>query len=91
MPLNSPVAPKSMRASTYIGMLLSMVLSCKGISVPLQSVAEDTREENSEGWSVVCSGMTCSVFGSVIAGDCGVNISFVDPTVFASSTENLLV
>jgi len=89
--MNSPVAPKSMRASIEIAVLLPMVLSCKGILVPLQSVAELTRKGSSEGWSVVCSGMTCSVFSLVIAGDCGVNISFVDPTVLASSTENLLV
>ena len=31
-----------------------------------------------------------SVFGSS-TGDCGVNISLVDPTVLVSSTENLLV
>jgi len=40
---------------------------------------------------VVCFGMTCSGFSLVIVGDCGVNISSVDPTVLASSIENLLV
>src|SRR5882672_1013313 len=34
--------------------------------------------------------MAFSVFGSS-TGDCGVNISLVDPTVLVSSTENLLV
>src|SRR5882672_1356795 len=34
--------------------------------------------------------MAFSVFGSSM-GDCRVNISLVDPTVFVSSTENLLV
>ena len=34
--------------------------------------------------------MAFSVFGSSM-GDCGVNISLVDPTVLISSTENLLV
>ena len=66
MSMNSPVAPESMRASTNIGMLLSMVLSHKGISVPLWSVAEHTRKRSSEGWGVVCLGMTYSVFGSVM-------------------------
>src|SRR5882672_12532362 len=35
-------------------------------------------------------GTAFSVFGSSM-GDCGVNISLVDPTVLVSSTENLLV
>src|SRR5882672_10989793 len=35
-------------------------------------------------------GMAFSFFGS-LTGDCGVNISLVDPTVLVSSTENLLV
>ena len=35
--------------------------------------------------------MACSVLGSVVTGDCGVNMSSVDPTVLVSSTENLLV
>ena len=34
--------------------------------------------------------MAFSVLGSSMV-DCGVNISLVDPTVLASSTENLLV
>ena len=91
MSMNSPVDPKSMRALTDRGVLLYMLLSRKGILVPLWSVAERMRKGRSEGWSVVCSGTTCSVFRWVIAGDCRVNISFVYPTVLASSTKNLLV
>ena len=52
MSMNSPVAPESMRALTDIGVLLTMVLSHKGILVPLCSVAEHTRKGSSEGWSV---------------------------------------
>src|SRR5882724_3506209 len=67
-----------------MGALLSMVLSCSGMSVPLQSVAEHMRKGGS-------SGMACSVLSSVVTGDCEVNMSSVDPTVLVSSTENLLV
>src|SRR5882724_12781711 len=61
-----------------------MVLSCSGMSVPLQSVAEHMRRGGS-------SGMACLVLSSVVTGDCGVKMSSVDPTVLVSSTENLLV
>ena len=44
-----------------------------------------------EGWDRGSSGMTCSVIGWFVAGDCGVNIPLGDPTVLASGTENLLV
>ena len=84
MSMNSPMAPESIRALMDMGALLSAVLSCSGMSVPLQSVAECIRIGGS-------SGMTCSVLGSVVTGDCGVNMSSVDPTVLVSSTENLLV
>ena len=90
MSMKIPMAPESMRASTKIGVLLSTVLSCKGISVPLWSMAEHTGKGSSESWGVDCSGTTCSVLRSV-RGDGMVDISFVDPTVLASSTENLLV
>src|SRR5882724_12533060 len=82
--MNSPVAPESIRALMDMGALLSMVLSCSGMSVPLQSVAEHMRRGGS-------SGTACSALGSVITGDCRVNMSSVDPTVLFSSTENLLV
>ena len=84
MYMNSPVAPESIRALMDMGVLLSTVLSCSGMLVPLQSVAECMRKGGS-------SGMACSVLSSVVTGDCGVNMSSVDPTVFVSSTENLLV
>src|SRR5882724_12113281 len=82
--MNSPVAPESIRALMDMGVLLSTVLSCSGMLVPLWSVAECRRIGGS-------SGMDCSVLGLVVTGDCGVNMSSVDPTVLVSSTENLLV
>src|SRR5882724_9798193 len=84
MSMNSPVAPKSIRALMDMGAFISTVLSCSGMLVPLWSVAEHMRKGGS-------SGMACSVLGSVVTGDCGVNISSVDPIVLVSSTENLLV
>src|SRR5882724_12565468 len=84
MSMKSPVAPESIRALMDMGVLLSTVLSCSGMSVPLQSVAECMRIGGS-------SGTACSVLGLVITGDCGVNMSSIDPTVLVSSTENLLV
>src|SRR5882724_7604963 len=84
MSMNSPVAPESIRALMDMGVLLSMVLSCSGMSVPLRSVSENIRRGGS-------SGTACSVLGLVVTGDCGVNMSSVDPTVLVSSTENLLV
>src|SRR5882724_7634094 len=83
MSMNSPMAPESIRALMDMGALLSMVLSCSGMSVPLQSVAEHRK-----GGS---SGTACLVLGSVVTGDCRVNMSSVDPTVLVSSTENLFV
>src|SRR5882724_11690361 len=91
MLINMPVAPESMRALTDMGVLLSMVLRCRGMSVPLQRVADRTRRGVSVSWGVGCLGTTYSVFGSVVTGDGGVNISLVDPTVLVSKTENLLV
>ena len=84
MSMNSPVAPESIRALMDMGVLLSTVLSCSGMSVPLRSVAEHIRRGGS-------SGMACLVLSLVVTGDCGVNMSSVDPTVLVSSTENLLV
>src|SRR5882724_11230637 len=84
MSMNSPVAPESIRALMDMGVLLSKVLSCSGMLVPLQSVAEDMRKGGS-------SGMACSVLSSVVTGDCGVKMSSVDPIVLISCTENLLV
>src|SRR5882724_2630125 len=91
MSMNNLVSPESMRASTDMGVLLSMVLRCRGMSVPLLRVADRTRRGVSASWGVGCSGMTGLVFGSMVTGDCGVNISLVDPTVLVSKTENLLV
>src|SRR5882724_9626929 len=84
MSMNSPMAPESIRALMDMGVLLSTVLSCSGMSIPLQSVAECMGKGGS-------SGMACSVLSSVVTGDCGVNMSSVYPTVLVSSTENLLV
>ena len=44
-----------------------------------------------EGYSGGCLGMTFLVLGSMVTGDCGFNISLVDPTILVSKTENLLV
>src|SRR5882724_9996637 len=84
MSMNSRMAPKSIRALMDKAALLSMVLSCSGMSVTLWSVAEHVRKGGR-------SGTACSVLGLVVTGDCRVNMSSVDPTVLASSTENLLV
>ena len=91
MSMNMLVAPESMRASTDMGVLLSMVLRHKGMSVPLQRVADHTRRGVLASWGVGCLGTTGSVLGSMVTGDGGVNISLVDPTVLVSKTENLLV
>src|SRR5882724_5493072 len=91
MSINMPVAPESMRALTDMGVLLSTVLRRRGMSVPLRRVADRTRRGVSVSWGVGCSGTTGLVFGSVVTGDCGVNISLVDPTVLVSKTKNLLV
>jgi len=45
----------------------------------------------SEGWCGGSSGTTCLVLRLVVAGDCGANMSFVDPPVLASNTKSLLV
>src|SRR5882724_11311484 len=84
MSMKSPMAPKSIRALMDMGTLLYMVLSCSGMLVPLQSVAECI-------WKGGSSGMACLVLGSVVPDDCRVHMSFVDPTVLVSSTENPLV
>jgi len=68
MSMNMPVAPESMRASTDMGVLLSTVLRRRGMSVPLQRVADHTRRGVLASWGVGCSGTTGSVFGSVVAG-----------------------
>src|SRR5882724_4816156 len=91
MLMNMPVAPESMRALTDMGVLLSTVLRCSGMSVPLQRVADHTRRGVSASWGVGCSGTTGSFFSTMVTGDSGVNISLVDPTVLVSKTENLLV
>jgi len=75
-----------------MGVLLAMVLRSRGICVPLWSEVEHTKTgDGLVCWDGVFSGMTCFVLGWVAAGDCGINIPFWDPTVHASSTENLLV
>ena len=89
MSMNMLVAPESMRALTDMGVLLSMVLRHRGMSVPLRRVADRTRRGVLASWGVGCSGMTGS--GSMVTGDGGVNISLVDPTVLVSKTDNLLV
>src|SRR5882724_7669366 len=91
MSMNMPVAPESMRASTDMGVLLSTVLRCRGMSVPLRRVADHTRRGVLASWGIGCSGTTGLVFSSMVTGDGGVNISLVDPTVLVSKTENLLV
>src|SRR5882724_3042048 len=91
MSMNMLVAPESMRALTDMGVLLSMVLRRRGMLVPLRGVADRTRRGILASWGVGCSGMTGSVFGSVVTGDGGVNISLVNPTVLVSKTKNLLV
>src|SRR5882724_1323625 len=91
MSMNIPVAPESTRALTNMGVLLSTVLRHRGMSVILQSKVDHTRKGSLEGCSGGCSGTTCLVLGSMVTGDGGFNISLVDPTVFVSKTENLLV
>src|SRR5882724_2645680 len=91
MSMNMLVAPELMRVSTDMGVLLSMVLRHRGMSVPLQRVADPTRRGVSVSWGIGCLGMTGSVLSSMVTGDSGVNISLVDPTVLVSKTENLLV
>src|SRR5882724_9990925 len=91
MSMNILVAPELTRASRKLGVLLSTVLRCRGTSVPLQSKVDHTRKGSSEGCSGGCSGTTCLVLRSMVTGDGGFNISLVDPTVFVSKTENLLV
>src|SRR5882724_10285369 len=72
MLMNILVAPKLMRALTNMGVLLSMVLRHSGMSVPLWSEVDRIRKGISEGCSGCCSGMTFSVLGSMVTGDCGV-------------------
>src|SRR5882724_6522757 len=91
MLMNILVAPELMRALTNMGVLLSMVVRHSGTLVPLQIKVDHMRKGFSEGCSGGCLGMTCSVLGSMVTGDCGFNISLVDPTVLVSKTENLLV
>ena len=91
MLMNIPVDPESMRALTNMGVLLSTVLRCSGMSVPLQSEVDHMRKGFSEGCGGGCLSTTCSVLGSMVTGDCGFYISLVDPTVLVSKTENLLV
>jgi len=50
MSMNIPVAPKSMRALTNMGVLLSTVLRCRGTLVPLQSKVDCARKGS---WKVV--------------------------------------
>ena len=68
MSMNIPVAPELTRASINMGVLLSTVLSM-GTLVPLWSEVDHTRKRSSEGCSGGCSGMTCSVLGSMVTGD----------------------
>jgi len=89
--MNMLVALELMRALTDMGVLLSMVLRCRGMSVPLRRVADHTRKGVSASWGVGCWARLVLVFGSVVTGDSGVNISLVNPTVLFSKTENLLV
>ena len=91
MSMNILVAPKSMRALTNVGVLLSTVLKDSGTSVPLQSKVDCMRRGFSQGCSGACSGTTCLVLMSMVTGDCGFNISLVDPTVLVSKTKNPLV
>jgi|SRR5882724_2673058 len=91
MSMNIPVAPEFTRALTNMGVLLSTVLRHRGTSVPLQSKVDLTRKWFLESCSGGCSGMTCSILRSMVAGDVGFNISWVDPTVLVSKTKNLLV
>src|SRR5882724_1946101 len=91
MSMNIPVAPESTRASTNMGVLLSMVLRHRGTLVPLQSKVDCTRTGSLEDGSGGCLGTSCSVLSSMVTGDGGFNISLVDPTVLVSKTENLLV
>src|SRR5882724_1023773 len=91
MSMNIPVASKSMRALTNMGVLLSMVLRCRGTLVSLLSKVDCMRMGSLEGGSGGCFGMTCLVLGSMVTGGSGFNISLVDPTVLVSKTENLLV
>ena len=91
MSMNIPVAPESMRSLTNVRLLLSMVLRHSGTSVPLCSEVDCMRKRFSEGCSGGCLGMTYSVLGSMVTGDCGFHIFLVDPTVLVSKTKNLLV
>ena len=59
MSMNIPVAPELTRASTNMGVLLSMVLRHRGMSVPLWSEVDHTRKVPSEGCGGGCSGTTC--------------------------------
>jgi len=61
------------------------------MSVPLQSQVDCMRKGFSEGCSGGCLGMTCSVLGSLVTGDCGFNIPLVDPTVLVSRPRTFLV
>src|SRR5882672_4979972 len=91
MLINQPVTPESIRAVISSGVSLTMVWMHRGSSVPLQSVDEGISiGVGSEGLCGGSWGTAFSVFSSS-TGDCGVNISLVDPTVLVSSTENLLV
>jgi len=91
MSINQPIAPESMRVFISSGVLLPMVWIHRGSSIPLQSVIEQTRTGvRSEDWCEGSRGMAFSVLSS-ITGDCGVNISLVDPTVLISNSKNLLV
>ena len=84
------MAPKSMMALISIRVLLPMVWTHIGSSVPLQSVIEQKRTGiGSEDWWGGSWCMAFSVLGLVVGG-CGVNISLVDPTVLVSNTEKLL-
>jgi len=74
-----------------MGVLLSMVLRHRGMSVPFWSEVDHTRKGSLECCGGGCLGMTCSVLRSMVTGDSGFNISLVDPTVLVSKTENLLV
>src|SRR5882672_10388401 len=89
--MNQLVAPESIRAFISSGVLLPTVWIHRGSSVPLWSVVEQMR--TGVGSEDLCRGSwgTAFLVFSSSTGDCGVNISLVDPTVLVSSTENLLV
>jgi len=72
---------------TVRGVLLSTVWTHNGILVPIQSIVEDTKTGS---WVMrQCRGFQAWLFSPQFSHSrpLGVTISFVDPTVLASSTE----